>query len=168
MIRHPLLYIRIHPITMGTQYSRPLIGRTETADFPDLGIYGLSVKIDTGAYNSSIHCRRVTLGEDGTLEVVFLDRKHPAYTGEIYFFDRYERKLVRSSNGLSERRYLVSTSIEFADFGAGLELSLTDRADMRYPVLIGRKFLKRYDFLVDPRRNGLLSGSSGKRRPARS
>lgn len=141
---------------MGRKKEKPLIGRSEVADFPELGIYGVAVKIDTGAYNSSIHCENVRRNKDGALEVTFLDRRHPSYTGEKVLFEDFSQKLVRSSNGQAERRFIITSRIVFPGRSFNLDLSLANRGDMRFPVLIGRKFLKKQGFLIDPRKRNLL------------
>jgi hypothetical protein len=146
---------------MRTKKDRPLIGRSDVADFPSLGVYTVEVKIDTGAYNSSIHCVRAERNRDGDLEVVFLDPRNPSFTGEKHVFEAYRLKLVRSSNGQAERRFMINTSISFAGRDFEIDLSLANRGDMRFPVLIGRKFLKKTGFLIDPRRRNIL-GRRGK------
>ena len=144
---------------MARKKERPLIGRSEVADFPALGIFGIEVKIDTGAYNSSIHCEKVRKNKDGALEVIFLDTRHPSYTGEKMVFEEFSQKLVRSSNGQAERRYVVTSRIVFPGRSFELDLSLANRGDMRFPVLIGRKFLKKQAFLIDPRKKNLLGSA---------
>ncbi len=57
-------------------------------------------------------------------------------------------KKVKSSNGKTEERIFVKTVIELAGKQYKAELSLTDRKDMKYPMLIGRKYLQGR-FLVD-------------------
>jgi len=60
----------------------------------------------------------------------------------------YKIKKVKSSNGTSQERIFVKTIIELSGKQYEAELSLTDRKDMKYPMLIGRKYLEgRY--LVD-------------------
>jgi len=154
-----LLYILFRPFDMRSSKTRPWIGRSEVADFPALGIFGLPVKIDTGAYNSSIHCESAIVNSGGLLEAVFLDRRHRCYSGEVHRFSDFAQKTVKSSNGKAEKRFLISTAVEFADKIYTIDLSLADRGDMRFPVLIGRKFLKLNYFVVDPRRRGLLGSS---------
>lgn len=149
---------------MNSPEERPFIGRREVADFPELELFGLPVKIDTGAYNSSIHCRDFKRREDGMLEVVFLDPHHPSYTGDVHEFSRYRQKSVRSSNGQAERRFMITTTISFAGRDFPIDISLTDRGDMRFTVLVGRKFLRANRFLVDPLKKELLSPRKRKKR----
>lgn len=60
----------------------------------------------------------------------------------------YKIKNVKSSNGKTEERIFVKTVIELSNKRYEVELSLTDRKDMKYPMLIGRKFLQGH-FIVD-------------------
>jgi len=126
---------------------KKIIGRTDKADFPKLKLLDIDVKIDTGAYTSSIHCKNVRI-EDNYLKCQFLDENHPQYNGKEFTFDEYDVRVVKSSNGIAEPRYRIKTQIVM--FGKTYEifLTLSDREEMRFPVLLGRKFLSRR-FIVD-------------------
>lgn len=153
---------------MKTKRKKRVIGRRDKADFPLLGIQDLDVKIDTGAYTSSIHCHNVELKEvDGSFIVSadLLDPDHPNFHGQRLQFKDFRSKNVKSSNGMSERRVLVKTRIILFGREYPIELSLSDRSNMRSPVLLGRKFLKRY-FMVDPSKKDVsfrLKNSSTKK-----
>jgi hypothetical protein len=124
-----------------------LIGRRELAVLPDFGLQQVKVKVDTGAYTSSIHvssCRE----EDGQLKVIFLDDMHAAYTGQEMNFAKYRTKKVKSSTGQVQERYFVFGTICIADLCFRTEFSLTVRKGMRYPILLGRKVLNNR-FVVD-------------------
>ena len=86
------------------------IGRIDKADFPLLNLFDIEVKIDTGAYTSSIHCKNMKV-EDSYLKCNFLDEEHPNYHGKEIVFDEYDVKVVKSSNGQSEARYRIKTEI---------------------------------------------------------
>lgn len=126
---------------------KKIIGRLECANFPSLGLNNLEVKIDTGAYTSSIHCRNIREISE-KLYCNFSDHLYPIYNGKELVFDKYEMTNVKSSNGITQLRYQIITIIEFGQKEYPIELTLTDRAEMRYPVLIGRKFLTQ-KFIVD-------------------
>lgn len=127
--------------------AKKIIGRTDKADFPLLELKDIDVKIDTGAYTSSIHC--VDIKElDQTLQCSFLDATHPEYNGKRFVFKNYDISAVKSSNGKVEVRYAIRTQISFFNKIYPITLTLTPRDDMRFPVLIGRKFLNG-KFLVD-------------------
>jgi hypothetical protein len=123
------------------------IGRSDIADFPELNLYGIETKVDTGAYTSSFHCHNIEL-EDGILRCQFLDPEHEKYHEKFFYFTNFSEKLVKSSNGVSEKRFLIKTEILIFDQTYPIELTLTERGSMRYPVLLGRKFLSK-KFIVD-------------------
>ena len=123
------------------------IGRVDKVDFPLLNIKDIDIKIDTGAYTSSIHCKNVVI-EDNYLKCVFLDKNHPSYHEKEFIFDEYDVKVVKSSNGQTQVRYRILTEVELFGKTHPIHLTLSDRKDMKYPVLIGRKFLLKR-FVVD-------------------
>lgn len=128
--------------------SKQIIGRLDKAGFPDLNLENISVKIDTGAYTSSIHCDSIAL-TDQVLSCRFLDHEHPAYNHRRFQFKDYKLIKVRSSNGIQEERYTIESRIFLFNTAFPISLSLSDRRDMRHPVLLGRKFLNK-KFLIDP------------------
>ncbi len=128
-----------------------LIGRKDYADFPELDLSNIKIKIDTGAYTSSINChwtQEEITGQGSVLRCRFLDPEHPLYTGTEFCFSHFKKKSVKSSNGISEDRFLVRTRVVLFDKLYPIELSLTNRSRMKYDVLIGRKFLNK-NFIVD-------------------
>lgn len=127
---------------------KTIIGRTDKADFPKLGIEGIDIKIDTGAYTSSIHCSDI-VEEDGVLHATLLDEEHEQYHGKTLTFDEYKITSVRSSNGKAQQRYEVQANIRIFEKLYKISLTLSNRETMRFPVLIGRKFLSS-KFVVDP------------------
>lgn len=133
-----------------------IIGRIDKADFPKINLKRIRVKIDTGAYTSAIHCWKIEETCERTLKVIFLDPDDRKYTGKIHTFKKYSRKKVKSSNGESADRFIISTQIRFHRRLYTAEFSLTFRGDMRYPVLIGRKFLTEHHFIVNPQLRNYL------------
>ncbi len=127
---------------------KKIIGRTDKVDFSLLELKGIDVKVDTGAYTSSIHCKEIReVGEQ--LECRFLDPTHPEYNGKKFTFKNYDITAVKSSNGKVEVRYAIKTKVTLFNKTFPITLTLSSRDDMRFPVLIGRKFLSG-KFLVDP------------------
>lgn len=124
-----------------------VIGRFDKADFPALHLNDIAVKIDTGAYTSSIHCENI-IEKDNVLHCTFLDEEHPLYNGKKFVFEDFDIVFVRSSNGIIQKRYQVQSNIKLFGKIFKISLSLSDRQEMRYPVLIGRKFLTK-KFIVD-------------------
>jgi hypothetical protein len=125
-----------------------IIGRLEMIMLPQLCPGAIEAKIDTGAYRTAIHslsCREIDEGDKRVLEVVFDLDGNGART---LYFDDFMQKQVKSSFGNSELRYCVKVGIHIGNRKIISEVSLTDRSDMRYQVLIGRKTLNQR-FLVD-------------------
>lgn len=127
--------------------SKKIIGRIDKADFPALGLYDIDIKIDTGAYTSSIHCYKYYI-EDEVLKCLFYDKEHPLYNGKKIIFKNFTTTKVKSSNGQVQLRYLVKTNIILFKKKYSINLTLNDRDDMKYPILIGRRFLSK-KFIVD-------------------
>ena len=58
------------------------------------------------------------------------------------------RKWVTSSNGHSEWRYVIRTPMQLGELNFPVELTLTDRSNMRHAMLLGRRAMRR--LLVAP------------------
>lgn len=119
----------------------------DKADFPTLDLFDIDIKIDTGAYTSSIHCHKVWV-ENEELVCMFYDEDHQNYNGKEIRFKDYTFARVKSSNGLVQDRYKVKTSMVLFGKKYIISLTLSTREDMKFPVLIGRKFLTK-KFIVD-------------------
>lgn len=133
------------------------IGRIDKADFPELSLSAIKVKIDTGAYTSTIHShhiKEVDVEGEKHIEFQLLDPTHPKYKDEIFKTTRYKKKRVKNSFGKSEQRFIVETTIVIFDEEYPIELSLSERSDMKYPILIGRKLLN-HRFIVDTSKQNL-------------
>ena len=129
------------------------IGRIDKADFPLLNLFDIEVKVDTGAYTSSIHCKNMKV-EDNYLKCNFLDEEHPSYHEREIIFDEYDVKVVKSSNGQSEARYRIKTEIVLFGRTQTIYLTLSDREEMRFPALLGRTFLSK-KYIVDINKTNL-------------
>lgn len=128
-----------------------ILGRKDIVSFPDFQLMHVPVKVDTGAYSSSIHCHSIELiWQDGheCLKVTFLDPTTHGYTGDSHTFTEFKRKAVKSSNGIAEERFFVKGAIRLFNKRYETLFSLTERTGLRNPVLIGRRLLNKR-FLVD-------------------
>ncbi|MBF0278811.1 MAG: ATP-dependent zinc protease [SAR324 cluster bacterium] len=130
---------------------KKIIGRLEKVNFPDWEIFGLEAKIDTGAYTSSLHCSDIDIVlREGKEWVRFsiLDSSHPYFQNTHLFSPLLKEKKVKSSSGETEHRVFIKSRIYIFGKSYLTDLSLTNRSEMKYPVLLGRKIL-RNRFLVD-------------------
>jgi len=128
-----------------------LIGRREYVDFPELNIFKVEAKIDTGAYTSALHCQDIAIKEIGGKPLLcfkLLDETHPEYNEQEHCFENFIQKSIKSSSGETELRYIIKTLLIIGHKKIRTTVSLTDRGNMRYPVLIGRKMIKN-KFIID-------------------
>lgn len=131
--------------------AKQVIGRVDRIDLPEFGIQDLECKIDTGADTSSIHCTKVKVVEkaDGEyLKFRVLDKKHPLFSKETHTVEHFTEKQVKSSSGHSETRFVIKTEVVVFGQNYPITFTLSDREKMKYPVLIGKRFLKN-KFIVD-------------------
>lgn len=127
--------------------TKKTLGRIDKIDFPLLQLKAIDVKIDTGAYTSTIHCSQIR-EENGKLHCVFESKGHPNFKSGEVIFENYTYTDVKSSNGHRENRYKIKSEVVFFGKTYKINLTLSTRDDMKFPVLIGRQFL-RQKFLVD-------------------
>jgi len=123
------------------------LGRSDRVDLPGLGLENIQAKIDTGAYTSSLHCLRAGI-IDGELEFILLDEEHPEFTGMKYRFPKFDQREIRNSFGEAEMRFVIKTNVRLFGKSFPTEFSLSNRGNLRFPVLLGRKIL-RHRFLID-------------------
>jgi hypothetical protein len=126
---------------------KKIIGRRDKADFPDLELTEVPIKIDTGAYTSSIHCTKFEV-KDGILYANFSDGIKNSPNKKRVKFTAFEEVKVKSSNGQVQKRYVIISRINLFGKLYKISLTLADRKKMKNPVLIGRKFLNK-KFIVD-------------------
>jgi hypothetical protein len=127
--------------------SKKIVGRVDIVDFPKLELFNIDVKMDTGAYTSTIHCSEIIEIDDALL-CVFKSDMHKNFGKTEIIFDNFWRTNVKSSNGFKENRYKVKSEVVFFGKTYKINLTLSTRDAMKFPVLIGRQFLKR-KFMID-------------------
>ena len=136
----------------------PVIGWREWVALPDFGIDAIKAKIDTGARTSAIHAFDIRpFTERGVPWVSFVLRpaqrhRNPSIQCTAPVVD--ERK-IRSSNGEQERRHVIEVEARLGETVWLIELSLTNRDELGFRMLLGREAVRRH-FLVDPDRSYLI------------
>lgn len=129
--------------------TKNIVGSFEYVSLPQLGISDVLAKVDTGAYSGALHCSSVVIIERDGQSIL----RYQPLTGEFVETTNYATKIVRSASGHETRRYTVDTEIEMSGKIYSITIGLADRSDMQYDILIGRRFLREYDLLVDTRIN---------------
>lgn len=128
-----------------------IIGRKDMIDLPELGLENIEAKIDTGAYTSAIHCSQIKcVSRKGVRKISFhiLGTNQPGVGHRVFTTANFKEKKIRSSFGQVEKRFVIKTKIKLFNRIIRAEFSLSDRTEMRFPVLLGRKLLKNR-FIVD-------------------
>jgi hypothetical protein len=136
---------------MMTEKPKKIIGTVDCIDFPKLGMMNVPCKVDTGADTSSIHCEKIHLVEKDGIEhlaFILLDPKYPQYTGEWIHVAEFKEKRIKSSFGDYEFRFQVRLHIRVFGETYQARFTLTARDNMKYPILLGKRFLKNR-YLVD-------------------
>jgi len=124
-----------------------LIGCRELISFPDWGIERIRAKTDTGARSSAVDVSSIELLRDNQVRFrVRIDRKRNLLKEVICPISRVSR--VRSSNGLSEERTFVQTTVLLGKKIREVEVGLVCRKNMLCRVLVGRNILD-HGFLID-------------------
>lgn len=127
---------------------KKIVGKKELISIVDLDLYNLDAKVDTGADSNALHCDDIFVDDEGFVHFTLLDEVHEAYHGRKMKMPIHKVKKVRSSNGELQERPSIKVVVDFFGKKYKTIISLTNRADMKYPMLIGRKFLSGR-FLVD-------------------
>ena len=136
---------------------RQVVGWREWVSLPDLCVPAIKAKIDTGARSSSLHAFNVEpFRRRGALWLRF--QVHPEQRKSKPTIDTeapvLEHRSVRSSNGQLTKRPVIVTPIELHGQTWDIELTLANRDEMGFRMLLGRQAL-RGRLLVDPARSYL-------------
>ncbi|NEO63787.1 MAG: ATP-dependent zinc protease [Moorea sp. SIO4G2] len=129
----------------------PIIGWREWLTLPELGIIQVKAKIDTGARSSALHAFDIkTFDHDGIKWVRF--KVHPyqrdSHQTVIAEAKLLDQRKVRSSNGQTQLRPVIQTTVKLGSKQWPIELTLTNRDAMGFRMLLGRQAVQRR-FLVD-------------------
>ena len=155
-----------------TDGSAPLviIGWREWVALPELGIEHIKAKIDTGARSSSLHAFEIeAFIREGKSMVRF--EVHPVQRRDDITVqceaEVFDVRRVRSSSGEVSKRFVIRTEVQWMGERWPVELTLADRSEMGFRMLIGREAI-RSRLLVDPGRSYFGGRPSRKhRRPKR-
>ena len=140
-------YILLILITFSL-YAENTLGRIDKFDLPELNIYNIKAKIDTGAKTSSINCTDIIPTGYNQVKFIVLDGNNKRLTKGYITKNISRVSKVKSSNGEVEKRYFINTKIIIYAKVYNIEISLSSRKDMLYPLLIGRELLNQ-GFVID-------------------
>lgn len=136
-----------------------LVGALEKCCLPDLQIEGLETRIDTGAQTSSLHVDNIVeYRKEGRKWIEFFI--HP----DVHNVDTIVKchakvkalRKIKSSSGCIQKRYIIETTIVIGPKKWRIEVSLSDRSNMTYLMLLGREAMVG-NIIVSPGENFLQS-----------
>lgn len=122
-------------------------GWEEWIALPDLGLPAIKAKVDTGARTSALHADHIEVfGPPAKPKVRFTvhpiaGREDISITCSAPLIDRRE---VTSSNGESEQRFVISTTLKVAGQNWPIDVTLTNRAGLTSRMLLGRQALNEH------------------------
>ena len=136
------------------------LGWRERLALPQLGINLLKAKLDTGARSSSLHVDTLeSFVRDGDTWLRFTvssGRRHPvSVCCEAQALDR---RAVTDTGGRRTERWFIRSDVLLAGQRLSIDINLTDRRHMLFPMLLGRTALLGR-FAVDPARSYTQSPS---------
>ncbi|MDX2287328.1 MAG: RimK/LysX family protein [Hyphomicrobiaceae bacterium] len=129
-----------------------MLGWEEWVSLPGLGLPAIKAKVDTGARTSALHAHMIeAFGPAHAPMVRFSVHPIPRKTDVVVTCSAaiVDRRDVTSSNGETEKRYVIVTPIEIGDRCWEVEVTLTNRDSMAYRMLLGRQAIQE-DMFVDP------------------
>lgn len=137
----------------------PVIGWREWVSLPELKIPFIKAKIDTGARTSALHAFAIEpLEEYGKQRIRFDIHPFQHNTDAIItcVADVKDKRLVTDSGGHQEERYVVETDMVIGETCYKIEITLTERENMLFRMLLGRSALSRR-FIINPSRSFLTT-----------
>ncbi len=134
-----------------TAHATPILGWREWAALPGLGIGAIKAKLDSGARTSSLHVETIeTCHERGVLLVQFEVRLRRGASRTLTCrAPVVDRRRVTDSGGHRDERWFVMVEAELAQQRFEMEMNLTDRGAMLFPLLLGRSAIAGR-FRIDP------------------
>jgi hypothetical protein len=137
-----------------------LIGWKELLDLPELGLRRLKAKIDTGARTSTLHVqaiayREIRPGGGALAEITLSPRRRAPEALVVAQVEILRHIRVVDSGGHPEVRPLIETEMVLGALRKRIFLTLTDRSDMLFRMILGRRAIAG-DCRVDPAAKYLL------------
>tara|TARA_B110000091_G_C13732995_1_gene439877 strand:- start:530 stop:964 length:435 start_codon:yes stop_codon:yes gene_type:complete len=141
--------------------NKQLVGALEQCNLPQLKLNKIETRVDTGATTSSLHVDNIVEFKKGMGKERWVRFDIHPDTHDVNQVVQREAKVksvrkVKSSNATQQRRLVIETDILIAGMRWSIELTLTDRSEMKYLMLLGREAMSGR-LIVDPEHEFLLS-----------
>lgn len=139
-------------IIVASDFNPITVGWREWLCLPELGIQRIKAKVDTGARTSALHAFKIDhYNENGLAKVRF--NIHPLQNNNdvavTCIADVIDVRWVTDSGGHKEQRFVVQTLLTVGKDSWPIEVTLTNREDMRFRMLLGRTAMRKR-IIVNP------------------
>ncbi|WP_461533133.1 30S ribosomal protein S6--L-glutamate ligase [Sinomicrobium sp.] len=139
-----------------------VVGSEEWVGLTQLNIPAIKVRVDSGAKTSALHAMNINPFQRNNETWVNFDvfpiqhngKKHISCEAKVI-----DRRIIKSSTGTRENRYVIKTALHINGSSWDIELTLTNRDSMGYRMLLGREAMMGR-MLVDPESSFLLGNFS--------
>lgn len=130
------------------------IGWREWIGLPDLGIATIKAKLDTGARTTALHATNIkTITRDGERWVEFVVPQEKRHKCAARILDERD---IKNTSGRAELRLVIETTLVLGQRRWTIEVSLADRKQMEFEVILGRTALRGHRLLVNPGKSLLM------------
>ena len=139
-----------------------ILGSEEWCSFPDLGIPAIKARVDSGAKTSALHAINIApFVKENENWVKFDINPIQNNLKTIIHCEAklIDKRIVKSSSGFREQRYVIQTSLKIGNEIWDIEMTLTNRDSMGFRMLLGREAMSGR-ILVDPEQKYLLGQTS--------
>ena len=139
-------------------FDKVIVGSEEWCAFPGLGIPAIKARVDSGAKTSALHAVNISpFIKDGDNWVKFDINPIQNNTKTVIHCEAplVDKRIVKSSSGYREKRYVITAQIQIGDAHWDVEVTLTNRDSMGFRMLLGREAMSGR-LLVDPEQKYLL------------
>lgn len=139
-----------------------ILGSEEWCSLPELGIPAIKARVDSGAKTSALHAVNIAPfikeGEDWVRFDINPIQKNEKTI--IHCESKLiDKRIVKSSSGYREQRYVIQTMLEIGNEIWPIEMTLTNRDSMGFRMLLGREAMSGRT-MVDPEEKYVLGQPS--------
>jgi len=132
--------------------SKKTIGWKEWCSLDCIALPAIKGKVDTGAKTSAIHAFNIECFFIEDVEYVKFDI-HPLQKNKKLkrscIARIIERRMVSDSSGKKEKRIVIKSDLKIGDKKIRIELTLTNRDNMSFRMLLGREAIMQAKMIVD-------------------
>ncbi|GGB36514.1 hypothetical protein GCM10011316_05830 [Roseibium aquae] len=134
-----------------------IVGWREIVALPELNIPALRVKIDTGARTSAIHAEQISVFDRaGQSRVKFRVPKSIVHKPVWIDVPVHDERAIKNTSGVPETRLIIEVLMLLGRHRWRIELSLANRANMGFDMILGRTAIRNRNILVNPGRSFLM------------